>query len=136
MNKASPPSAATLRQNALDHLWMPFSQSRSYAEQGGPPILVSGSGVRVTDIDGKTYIDAIGAMEACAVGHGRQIGSERRAKRTHHLLDGIERNAADQKELIAHCCLFIRKGQRPHNLRLAICAPCTSALSLAQATSG
>ena len=72
MNKASPPSAATLRQNALDHLWMPFSQSRSYAEQGGPPILVSGSGVRVTDIDGKTYIDAIGAMEACAVGHGRQ----------------------------------------------------------------
>lgn len=57
---------------ALDHLWMPFSQSRSYAELGGPPILVSGEGVRVTDIHGKTYLDGIGAMEACAVGHHRQ----------------------------------------------------------------
>lgn len=63
---------ASLRQTALDHLWMPFSQSRSYAELGGPPILVSGEGVRVTDIDGKTYLDGIGAMEACAVGHHRQ----------------------------------------------------------------
>ncbi len=63
---------ATLRQTALDHLWMPFSQSRSYAELGGPPILVSGAGVRVTDVDGKTYLDGIGAMEACAVGHHRQ----------------------------------------------------------------
>jgi adenosylmethionine-8-amino-7-oxononanoate aminotransferase len=61
-----------LRRAARDHLWMPFSQSHSYAELGGPPILVSGEGVRVTDIHGKTYLDGIGAMEACAVGHHRQ----------------------------------------------------------------
>ena len=61
-----------LRRAALDHLWMPFAQSHSYAEYGGPPILVSGEGVRVTDIHGKTYLDGIGAMEACAVGHHRQ----------------------------------------------------------------
>ena len=61
-----------LQRAALDHLWMPFAQSRSYAELGGPPILVAGEGVRVTDIHGKTYLDGIGAMEACAVGHRRQ----------------------------------------------------------------
>jgi len=61
-----------LRRAARDHLWMPFTQSHSYAELGGPPILVSGEGVRVTDIHGKTYLDGIGAMEACAVGHHRQ----------------------------------------------------------------
>ena len=64
--------AEALRQTALDHLWMPFTQSRSYAELGGPPILVSGEGVRVTDVNGKTYLDGIGAMEACAVGHHRK----------------------------------------------------------------
>lgn len=64
--------AAGLRQMALDHLWMPFNHSQSFADTGGAPILVAGEGVRVTDIEGKTYLDGIGAMEACAVGHHRQ----------------------------------------------------------------
>jgi adenosylmethionine-8-amino-7-oxononanoate aminotransferase len=64
--------AEALRQAALDHLWMPFAHSQSYAELGGPPILVSGEGVRVKGIDGKTYLDGIGALEACAVGHHRR----------------------------------------------------------------
>src|SRR4051794_24531084 len=64
-----------------------------------------------------------------AVGQRREMAPEWRAERAHDLLDGVERNAADQKQLIAHC-------QPPHNLRLAICAPCTIALSFAQATSG
>lgn len=72
MSEVNTLDAPALRQDALDHLWMPFAQSRSYAELGGPPILVSGEGVRVTDIDGKTYLDGIGAMEACAIGHHRQ----------------------------------------------------------------
>ena len=71
-HSASSLDAAELRQMSLDHLWMPFSHSQSNAESGGPPILVSGEGVRVTDIEGKTYLDGIGAMEACAVGHNRQ----------------------------------------------------------------
>lgn len=61
-----------LRRAALDHLWMPFTQSPSFGDAGGPPILVQGEGVRVTDIEGKTYLDGIGAMEACAVGHRRR----------------------------------------------------------------
>jgi len=67
-----PYDSATLRQAALDHLWMPFTASPSFSEAGGPPILVKGEGVRVQDIDGKWYLDGIGAMEACAVGHHRQ----------------------------------------------------------------
>jgi adenosylmethionine-8-amino-7-oxononanoate aminotransferase len=64
--------ADVLRQAALDHLWMPFAQSRSYAELGGPPILVSGDGARVMDVRGRTYLDGVGALEACAVGHHRR----------------------------------------------------------------
>ncbi len=63
--------AEALRQAALDHLWMPFAQSRS-DDPGGPPVLVSGRGVRVVDVHGKSYLDGVGALEACAVGHHRQ----------------------------------------------------------------
>lgn len=56
----------------MDHLWMPFTQSPSFIDDDGPRILVQGDGVRVTDIEGHTYLDGIGAMEACAVGHRRQ----------------------------------------------------------------
>lgn len=71
-NAARTSNSAALRQTAMDHLWMPFTQSPSFIDDDGPPILVQGDGVRVTDIDGQTYLDGIGAMEACAVGHRRQ----------------------------------------------------------------
>jgi hypothetical protein len=37
-----------------------------------------------------------------AVRHRVQVASERRAERLEHLLDRVERNAADQQELVTH----------------------------------
>jgi adenosylmethionine-8-amino-7-oxononanoate aminotransferase len=59
-----------LQQTAADHLWMPFSPSKS-PEYDQPPILVHGRGSRVTDSTGKQYIDGLAALEAMLVGHGR-----------------------------------------------------------------
>jgi len=52
-------------------LWLPFSRVDDLAADDGPTILVSGEGSRVTDIDGRVYIDGIAALEAMVVGHGR-----------------------------------------------------------------
>ncbi len=60
-----------LKQAAMDHLWMPFSQYNDLLSKGGPKIIVEGDGIRMTDSDGTTYIDAIGGLFLVNVGHGR-----------------------------------------------------------------
>jgi len=60
-----------LQETAADHLWMPFSPSKS-AGYNQPPILVHALGSRVTDSTGKQYIDGLAALEAMLVGHGRR----------------------------------------------------------------
>ena len=40
------------------------------------------------------------------VGHGEKMTPERRSERLEHLLRGIERNAADQNQLVAHVDSF------------------------------
>ena len=41
------------------------------AEEGGPPIIVEGDGIRVTDSEGKSWIDVNGGYISVSVGHGR-----------------------------------------------------------------
>ena len=41
------------------------------AEEGDPPIIVEGSGVRVTDSEGRTWIDVNGGLASINVGYGR-----------------------------------------------------------------
>jgi adenosylmethionine-8-amino-7-oxononanoate aminotransferase len=53
------------------HLWFPFTQPNAMYEEGGPIVLVRGEGVWLQDVQGRRYLDGIGALEACAVGHGR-----------------------------------------------------------------
>jgi adenosylmethionine-8-amino-7-oxononanoate aminotransferase len=57
--------------DAVDHMWRhgtPISGTR--AALG--PIAVSGSGVRITDVDGVTYLDGLGGGSAAAtIGYGR-----------------------------------------------------------------
>ena len=60
-----------LKQAAIDHLWMPFSQYNDLLSKGGPKIIVEGDGIRMTDSDGNSYIDAIGGLFLVNVGHGR-----------------------------------------------------------------
>ncbi len=60
----------SVRQSALDHLWMHNADWTTMAETGGPPIMVSGDGVRVTDAEGKVWIDAHGGYASVNAGYG------------------------------------------------------------------
>ena len=61
----------TLRQSALDHLWMANMDWIKMAEEGEPPIIVGGEGIRVVDSQGKTWIDVNGGLASVNVGYGR-----------------------------------------------------------------
>lgn len=58
-----------LKQKALDHLWLPFTQWNDMALAGGPTIMAEASGCQAIDSEGKMYLDGISALEAAVVGH-------------------------------------------------------------------
>lgn len=60
-----------LRQSANDHLWMHNRDWTEMAETGDPLIIVEGSGIRVKDSEGKTWIDVNGGYASVNVGYGR-----------------------------------------------------------------
>ena len=60
----------SVRQLALDHLWMHNADWTTMAETGGPPIMVSGDGVRVADAEGNVWIDAHGGYASVNAGYG------------------------------------------------------------------
>ena len=61
----------TLRRSALEHVWMHNRDWVQTAEEGGPTIVVEGDGIRVTDSEGKTWIDVNGGYTSVNVGYGR-----------------------------------------------------------------
>ena len=61
-----------LRDSALEHLWIFHRQPSELAEEGGPRIIVEGSGCVVTDIDGKRYIDGLAGLAVRNIGYGRR----------------------------------------------------------------
>ena len=61
----------SLRDAALDHLWMHNRDWTEMAEEGGPLVIAEGDGIRVTDTDGKTWIDVNGGYLSVSVGYGR-----------------------------------------------------------------
>ena len=61
----------TLRRTALEHLWMHSRDWVQMAEEGGPSIMVEGHGVRVTDSEGKSFIDCNGGYASVNIGYGR-----------------------------------------------------------------
>src|SRR5215210_8146598 len=68
-------SPTELRQAAEDHLWLHFTRM-SAARGEGLPIIVSGEGSYVTDIDGKRYLDGLAGLFAVQIGYsyGEEIG--------------------------------------------------------------
>lgn len=67
----NPAAIGALGPTALDHLWMGGTSATLAKAQGGPLVLVKGDGIYVEDEKGRRYIDAIAALEASAIGHGR-----------------------------------------------------------------
>ena len=65
------PSTQELRDAANRHVWLDdHDWSRSEAN-GGPMIAAKGDGVRVTDSEGRSWIDASGGQGAVNIGYGR-----------------------------------------------------------------
>jgi len=58
-----------LRDMAKDHLWISMRQMES---PGGLPIYVGEEGCRVTDVDGKSYIDGHAGLMYKNIGYGRK----------------------------------------------------------------
>ncbi len=63
---------ARLRQQALDHLWIHTRQWNELAEPGGLLIFERAEGVRLYDVEGREYIDAMSGLWVVNVGHGRR----------------------------------------------------------------
>tara|TARA_B100000029_G_scaffold161218_1_gene157188 strand:+ start:1556 stop:2935 length:1380 start_codon:yes stop_codon:yes gene_type:complete len=61
-----------LRQKSLDFLWMQNRDWVEMAEGGDPLIIETGTGIRVTDSNGKSWIDVNGGYTSVNVGYGRQ----------------------------------------------------------------
>ena len=60
-----------IRRASLKYLWMHNRDWVQMAEEGDPPIMVGGDGVRVTDSDGRSWIDVNGGYNSVNVGYGR-----------------------------------------------------------------
>lgn len=68
---ASMSVTSTLKNLANKHLWMHNADWTKTAKQGGPLIAVSGSGIRITDSEGESWIDVNGGYTSVNVGYGR-----------------------------------------------------------------
>ncbi len=62
--------AADLSDRAARHLWMHFTRLGAY-QTNTVPIIASGEGCYVTDIQGRRYLDALSGLFTVQVGHGR-----------------------------------------------------------------
>ncbi len=63
-------SPEALRQAAERHLWLHFTRMSDAHAGGGLPIIVSGDGCYLTDIDGKRYLDGLAGLFAVQIGYG------------------------------------------------------------------
>ena len=61
-----------LQQDALEHLWVYMREPSDMAEKGEPRIFVEGSGCQVTDVEGRSYLDAMSGLWLKNVGYGRK----------------------------------------------------------------
>ncbi|QDT43432.1 L-Lysine-8-amino-7-oxononanoate aminotransferase [Gimesia alba] len=79
-----------LRSLDNEHVWHPFTQMRAHREEG-VPIIESGEGFFLTDVDGKTYLDGVSSLW-CNV-HG-------------HRVPAIDQAIRDQLDKVAHSTLL------------------------------
>jgi len=75
---------AELQAKAKRHLWMHFSRLGLY-ETKPIPIFVSGSGVRLHDSTGRSFLDALAGLFVVQVGHGRTELAQAAARQAEQL---------------------------------------------------
>jgi adenosylmethionine-8-amino-7-oxononanoate aminotransferase len=64
-----------LQDDARRHLWMHFSRLGGF-EHNDIPIFVRGSGVRLYDVHGRSYLDGLASLFVVQAGHGRAVLAE------------------------------------------------------------
>lgn len=68
----------------LDHLWIHNTNYLDLEKPGGMIVLAEGDGIRLKDITGKSYIDAMSGLWVVNAGHGRtelaQVAAEQMAR--------------------------------------------------------
>jgi adenosylmethionine-8-amino-7-oxononanoate aminotransferase len=68
----------------LDHLWVHNTNYLDLARPGGMLVFTEGQGLRLKDINGKSYIDAMSGLWVVNAGHGRkelaQVAAEQMSK--------------------------------------------------------
>ncbi|MDE2789824.1 MAG: aminotransferase class III-fold pyridoxal phosphate-dependent enzyme [Paracoccaceae bacterium] len=65
------PEASTIGLRGRKVLWQPFNSPTDQVDPDGLCVIDRGEGVWLTDVNGRRFLDGIGALEAMAVGHGR-----------------------------------------------------------------
>lgn len=64
--------AAGYIRRGVDHLWIHNQNWLDLAKPGGMIVIAEGDGIRLTDIHGKRYIDAMSGLWVVNAGHGRR----------------------------------------------------------------
>ena len=68
-------SVNEVREKIFKHIFLPYRSLSWYQEPGRLKVFVKGEGVRITDMEGKTYLDGAAGWQFGIVGHGRtEIG--------------------------------------------------------------
>ena len=62
----------TIRQASLSYQWMHNADWTQMAETGEPIVMVRGEGIRVTDSEGREWLDAHGGYTSVHLGYGRE----------------------------------------------------------------
>jgi L-2,4-diaminobutyrate transaminase len=65
------PAADTVEELDRRFVFHPFTQLDVHEQVGSPTVIVEGSGARLTDIRGRTYIDGMAGLWCVNVGYGR-----------------------------------------------------------------
>jgi adenosylmethionine-8-amino-7-oxononanoate aminotransferase len=65
-------TASDIRQQSLEHLWIPTQSYADLAADDGLLVIRKGEGIYLHDDDGNEYIDGISGLFLVAVGHGRE----------------------------------------------------------------
>ena len=57
-------------QNVIPSLFLDFMQMQQFAKD--PMVFAEGKGIRLTDVDGKSYIDGLSGVFTASLGHGNE----------------------------------------------------------------
>ena len=83
MTKETTTEQEQIRKETFEHFIYPYRSREFLQRPGGLKTFVKGEGVRITDIEGKTFIDGAAGWQFCNVGDGRtEIGDAIRSQIT------------------------------------------------------